>query len=104
MAKRLIIKVMDLDMGEIRLPRWCSGKEPACQFRRCRYIASTPGLEDPQEEEMGIPDPVFLPEKFHGQRSLVGYSPWHHKGSDMTEQLSTHTHTYTHMRRLFCIT
>ena len=21
----------------------------------------------------------------HGQRSLVGYSPWGHKGSDMTE-------------------
>ena len=22
------------------------------------------------------PSPVFLPEKFHGQRSLAGYSPW----------------------------
>ena len=22
------------------------------------------------------PTPVFLPGKFHGQRSLVGYSPW----------------------------
>ena len=22
------------------------------------------------------PNPVFLPEKFHGQRSMVGYSPW----------------------------
>ena len=27
------------------------------------------------EEEME-PTPVFLPEKLHGQRSLVGYSPW----------------------------
>ena len=25
----------------------------------------------------------------HGQRSLVGYSPWGHKVLDMTEQLST---------------
>ena len=25
----------------------------------------------------------------HGQKSLVGYSPWGHKESDMTEQLST---------------
>ena len=25
------------------------------------------------------PTPVFLPEKFHGQRSLAGYSPWGHK-------------------------
>ena len=23
--------------------------------------------------------PVFLPGKFHGQRNLVGYSPWGHK-------------------------
>ena len=29
--------------------------------------------------------PVFLPEKFHGQKSLVGYSPVGHKDSDMTE-------------------
>ena len=33
---------------------------------------------------------VFLSEKPHGQRSLVGYSPWGHKESDMTEQLSRH--------------
>jgi len=29
--------------------------------------------------------PVFLPGKSHGQRSLVVYSPWGHKESDMTE-------------------
>ena len=34
------------------------------------------------------PTPVFLPGEFHGQRSLAGYSPWDHKESDMTEQLS----------------
>ena len=34
------------------------------------------------------PTPVFLPGKSHGQRSLVGYSPWGHKESDMIEQLS----------------
>ena len=31
------------------------------------------------------PTPVFLPEKLHGQRSLVGYRPKSHKESDMTE-------------------
>ena len=31
------------------------------------------------------PTPVFLPGEFHGQRSLAGYSPWGHKGSDRTE-------------------
>ena len=37
------------------------------------------------------PTPLFLPGEFHGQRSLVGYSPWGCKESDTTEQL-THTH------------
>ena len=32
--------------------------------------------------------PVFLPGEFHGQRSLVGYSSWGRKESDMTEQLT----------------
>ena len=35
------------------------------------------------------PTPVFLPGGSHGQRSLVGYSSWGRKGSDMAERLST---------------
>ena len=31
--------------------------------------------------------PVLLPGKFHGQRSLVGYSPWGCKELDTTERL-----------------
>ena len=31
---------------------------------------------------------VFLPGESHGQRSLVGYSPWGHKESDTTERLT----------------
>ena len=38
------------------------------------------------------PTPIFLPGKFHGQRNLVGYSPWSHKELDTTEPLSAHTH------------
>ena len=33
------------------------------------------GWEDPLEKKWQ-PTPVFLPEEFHGQRSLVGYSSW----------------------------
>ena len=33
------------------------------------------------------PTPVLLPGEFHGQRSLVVYSPWGRKDSDTTEQL-----------------
>ena len=36
------------------------------------------------------PTPVLLPGKSHGQRSLVGYSPWGCKESDMTEWLRFH--------------
>ena len=41
------------------------------------------------------PTPVLLPRKFHGQRSLGGYSPWNRKESDTTEQLHSHTHSLT---------
>ena len=40
------------------------------------------------------PTPVLLPGKFHGRRSLVGCSPWGHKGSDMTERLHFHFSLY----------
>ena len=42
------------------------------------------GWEDPLEEEMATHF-VFLPKKFHGQRSLVGHSPCSHKESHSTE-------------------
>ena len=32
------------------------------------------------------PTPVLLPGKSHGQRSLVGCSPWGRRGSDMTKR------------------
>ena len=44
------------------------------------------GQEDPLKKEMAT-TPVLLPEKFHGQRSLVGYGPWGRKKLDMTERL-----------------
>ena len=34
------------------------------------------------------PTPVFLPGESHGQRTLVGYSPWGRKESDTTERLT----------------
>ena len=43
-----------------------------------------------------VPTPVFLPGKSHGERSLVGCSPWGHKEWDTTEELSMQ-HTNKHM-------
>ena len=45
------------------------------------------GWEDPLEKGM-LPTPVFLPGESHGQRSLVGYSPWTLKESNTTERLT----------------
>ena len=58
-------------------------------MQETQEVSQSLGWEDPLEEEMQ-PAPVFLPEKFHGQRSLVGYSSRGPKESNMTEQLSTH--------------
>ena len=49
-----------------------------------RDMGSVPGWEDPWRRKRQS-TPVLLPGKSHGQRSLVGYSPWGHKESDTTE-------------------
>ena len=53
------------------------------------------------------PIPVLLPGKSHGQRSLVGYSPWGCKESDMTERLYflsfTHFISFSGMLLMFSI-
>ena len=56
---------------------------PAMQETRVRFL----GREDPLEKEMAIHS-TTLPGKFHGRRSLIGYSPWGRKESDTTESLS----------------
>ena len=62
---------------------------PAMQETWVRLL----GWDDPWRREWK-PTPVILPGEFHGQRKLVGCSPWGHKESDLTEQL-----TYTHIHR-----
>ena len=69
-----------------------SGKEPTCQCRRHKRCRFDPWVGKIPWRRKWQPTPAFLPGKFHGQRSLVGYRPWGHKESDMTEQLSTYIH------------
>ena len=62
-------------------------------------VGSIPGLGRFTWKRKWLPITVFLHGKSHGQRSLVGYSPWSPKESDMYEWLAhtyTHTHTHTH--------
>ena len=46
------------------------------------------------------PTPVLLPGKSHGQRSLVGYSPWGHQESDTTERLRSSFHHVAYFNRM----
>ena len=55
-----------------------------------RDVNSIPGWGDPWRRKWQ-PIPLFLPGKFHGQRNLVGYSPWSFKESDTTEWQHTLT-------------
>ena len=51
---------------------------------------SFPFLADTPWRKQWHPTPVLLPGKSHVWRSLVGYSPWGHTESDMTERLHFH--------------
>ena len=71
-----------------------------------QMVKNLPAMWETQLRSLGQEDPlgkgmathssilVFLPGEFHGQRKLMGYSPWGRKELDMTELL-THTHTHT---------
>ena len=53
------------------------------------------------------PTPVFLPGDFHGQRILVGYSPWGckrvvHDWSDLAWSMYTNIHTYAYIHENTC--
>ena len=58
------------------LSRGLSGKESACQCRRCRGHGFDPWVRKIPWRRKWQPTPIFLPGKSHGQRSLAGYSPW----------------------------
>ena len=67
------------------LPGGSDGKESPCQGSRPGFdswVGKIPWRRERQST------PVFLPGEFHGQRSLVGYSPWGLKESDVTKQLT----------------
>ena len=74
------------------LPKWLNSKEPAFQRRRHKRLGFNSWVRKMPWRRKWQPTPVFLPGKCHGQRSLVGYSPWGHKASDMTERLSANFH------------
>ena len=66
-------------------PAGTSSKEPSCQCKRRKRRWLNPWVGKIPWSRAWQPTPVFLPGESHGQGSLVGYSPWVHTESDMTE-------------------
>ena len=81
------------------LRRWLGGKESACQCRRHRthefdlWVRKIPWRRKRQ------PTLVFLPGVIHGQRTLLGFSPWGCKikltCTHLHIQSCMHTHMYS---------
>ena len=63
-------------------PGGSDSKESACNTGDLGLIL---GLGKSPGGKYGNPLQYFSLENPHGQRSLVGYSPWGHKESDTTE-------------------
>ena len=87
--QRLILQKGSLEFSivlttPLKLPRQHSGKESACQCRRCKRLKFDPWVRTPWSRKRQR-SPVSLPGKSHGQRSLAVCNPWGLKESDTTE-------------------
>ena len=72
-------------------------KNPPSNSGDARDVSLIPGLgskkwSDPWSKKLH-PTPLFLPGKFHGQTSPVGYSPLGHRESDIPE------HAFLHLKK-----
>ena len=79
--------------GSQGFPSGASGKESACQCRRCKRLGFALWAWKIPWRKALQPTLVFLPGESCGQRNLAG---WGGEESDTTEATS-HTHTHTHM-------
>ena len=81
------------------LPLWLRWLRICLQCQRPRFDPWAWNIPWEREEQTTA---VFLPGEFHGQRSLVDYSPLCHKESDRTEHL-TLSHFQTAQEKHSCI-
>ena len=73
-------------------PGGTSGKEPACQYRRCKRHRFDPQVGKTPWRRKWQPTPVYLPGESRGERGLAG-SVHGVTDSDMTKGPSTHMHS-----------
>ena len=90
--------------GSVGFPLWLRGlllRSPPGHSQPAGLALEMQGslnpIRNPHWDRKQQPTPVFLPGKFCGQRSLAGYNPWGHRGSDTTEH--THPCSLTHTQR-----
>ena len=90
----LFIELMDAPFyREKRVRLTYSGSIPDASdkkkiYLQCRRPRFNPWVRKVSWRRKWLPTPVFLPGEFHGEKSLVGYSPWGCKESDTTERLT----------------
>ena len=77
----------------IGFPGGSTGKESTCNQGD---LGSIPGLGKIRWRRKRLPTPVLWPEEFYGL-----YSPWRHKGSDMTKQISFTQYTVNRREKKF---
>ena len=63
----------------LQMPGGGSGKEPAFRCRKCKRYGFSPWVGKIPRRREWLPTPLFLPEEFQGEKSLVGYSTWGRK-------------------------
>ena len=76
-----------------------SVKESACQSKKHKKCGFNPWVRKILWKRKWQSTPVFLPGKSHGQRNLVGYSPWGLKESDMTDHIQMHTEKHESIKK-----
>ena len=62
-----------------------SGKELACQCRRCKRCRFDPWFRKVPWRRAWQPTQIFLPRESHGLWGLAGYNPYGLRESDMAE-------------------
>ena len=96
------IKYINIYIYIFGFPGGASGKEPTCQCRRCKKQRSSfhPWVRNIPWRKSWQPTPEFLHGESHGQKSLVGCSPWGCKELVMTEAMEPWHTEYLKLKQL----
>ena len=90
-TKKLMFKIVSLYGMNRGFPCGISGKESACQSRRCKRHGFDPWVGKIPWSRKWQPIPIFLPGEFLGQQSLGVYSSQGREERDTTEHPPTIT-------------